>query len=251
MSVSIAKKFKGLLFIFFLCRSAHADSRLVLNLTNLPQTDIALIKAEAKKDPDEFLPDNTTPGSVAMAQLEGFYQQFLTPKLSGFPALYAGYITISSPEGLIVFPLRHAQQKLYVAITPDIKLIHVKGSSFSHAEYSPDPNVPLALYKYEKLEDNKQQAYWHVTKISKPDNARINPISVVILTHPNNIYVPEGDFIATASEQLVIPPVRIIGNQDKELINMRLLDIQQYFETVKKDAKRANDTTVVKITTTF
>lgn len=253
MNASIAKKIKGLVLIFFLGSPAlYADTRLMLYFTHLPQSEIALIQQELSKDPALTpLLENNTPGGLAVAQVEQNFKQFLTPKLSGFPVLYAGYITVTDSEGLAMFPLRHAQQKLYIAITPDIKMIHVKGSSFSHAEYSPDPNVPLALYKCEKLEDEKKQLYWKVTKIDRPDNNRINPISVVILTHPDNIFVPQTDFLAGSGEQLVVPPLRVVGNQDKELVNTRLLDITPYFERVKIEQKRANDTTVQKITTTF
>lgn len=254
MNASISKKFIVAAAIFFLLGLVmHADTRLMLYFTHLQQSEIALIKAELQKDVSEntILDQNNTPGKLAQHQLDQAFKQYLTPKLSGFPVLYAGYITITGSDGLAMFPLRHAQQKLYIAVTPDIKLIHVKGSSFSHTEYSPDPQVPLALYKCEKLEDEKKVFYWKVTKIEKPDSMRINPITVVILTHPDNIFIAPADIKSAPGEQIVVPPIRVIGNQDKELVSLRLIDIEQYFEKVRIEQKRANDTTVQKITTTF
>lgn len=259
MSASISKKINvaGTIFLLLLWQSVAADTQLVLYFTHLPESEIAAVKTELKKDPsvvDVLGADASkaeTPGEFVTNQLEQTMRQFLTPKLSGFPLLYAGYTTITDGNGLATFPLRHAQQKLYIAVTPDIKMIHVKGTSFSHTEYSADMNVPLALYKLEKSEDDKKQMFWKISKIEKPDNNRINPITVVILSHPENIYIPEGSVMATPGEQMVIPPIRVVGNQDKDLVNLRTLDITQHFEKVQIKAKRANDNTVQKITTTF
>ncbi len=255
MKASISEKFKGLALVFvFLIQSLQADTRLVLYFSHLPQSEISLIQSEFKKEQSNStneLITLSTPGGLAADQVEHAMKQFLTPKLSGFPILYAGYITVTDSHGLATFPLRHAQQKLYIAVTPDIKMIHVKGSSFSHAEYSPEQAVALSLYKCEKLEDDKKQPFWKVSKIDKPDTNRINPITAVILTHPDNIYLPEGDIMASEGEQLILPPIRVIGTQDKDLVNLRLLDIKPYFEQVQSEQKRVNDTTIQKITTTF
>lgn len=273
MNASISKKFIVAAPMFFLLALVvHADTRLMLYFTHLPQSEISAIKAELNKalraprharderdveapqgerDLVAIMEQNGTPGSLAQNQVDQAFKQYLTPKLSGFPLLYAGYITVTGDDGLAIFPLRHAQQKLYIAVTPDIKMIHVKGSSFSHAEYSPDRNTPLALYKCERLEDEKKDSYWKVTKIEKPDSMRINPITVVILTHPDNIFIEPKDLKSPAGEQIVVPPIRVIGNQDKELVSLRLIDLGRYFEKVRIEQKRANDTTVQKITTTF
>ncbi|MBM3887021.1 hypothetical protein FJ364_03745 [Candidatus Dependentiae bacterium] len=255
MKISITKKYKHLAGIFiFLSHQIQADTRLVFNFSNLPQPEIAIIQKEFKAGDEHSswqLVTLSTPGGLAADQIEQTMRQFLTPKLSGFPLLYSGYVTVTDTHGLATFPLRHAQPKLYIAITPDIKMIHVRGSSFSHAEYSPEQNTPLSLYKCEKLEDDKKQPFWKVSKITHPDSNRINPITVVILTNPDNIFIPEGDIMTPGGEQLITPPIRVIGNQDKEIINLRLLDIKPYFEQVQNEQKRANDTTVQKITTTF
>jgi hypothetical protein len=253
MNASISKKLiKLVLVIPLLFRVMQADTRLMLYFTHLPQSEITAIKDAAKADPEiAMLQLVSTPGNLAAQQVEQTFKQYLTPKLSGFPLLYAGYITVTDNDGLATFPLRHTQQKLYIAVTPDIKMIHVKGSSFSHAEYHQTHSNPLSLYKCEKLEDDKKVPFWKVSKIDKPDNNRINPITVVILTHPDNIFIATGDVMASAGEQLVLPPIRVIGNQDKDLVNLRLLDIKRNFEEVQNEQKRANDTTIQKITTTF
>jgi hypothetical protein len=238
--------------VILLSASVHADPQLVLNFSHLSQADMAIIKNELKTDATiASLLDTQTPGELASDQLQAAFNQVLTPHLSGFPVLYAGYITSTDEAGLAILPLRHAQEKLYIAVTPDIRLIHVKGQSFSHAEYLPDRITQLALYKCEKLLDDKEVPFWRVTKIERPDDSRINPISVIILTNPDNIFVQTGDIKAASSEQLVLPPIRVVGNQDKNAVALRLLDIKPYFEEVKKEQKRANPTTTVKITTTY
>lgn len=255
MKASITKKL--ILLVFTMLGTGQklcADTRLMLYFTHLPQSELVLIKQTLQADQVQNplqTADAQTPAELANLQLENIFKQFLTPKLSGFPVLYGGYVTVTDPDGLAMFPLRHSQPKLYIAVTPDIKLIHVKGTSFSHAEYTAHGTAPLALYKCERLEDEKQKPFWKITKIQKPDNNRINPLTIVILSHPDNIYVAEADSMASAGEQFVVPPIRVIGNQDKELVNLRLLDIKPYFEQVKTEKKRVNDTTIQKITTTF
>ena len=98
-------------------------------------------------------------------------QAWLTPKLSGFIAIYAGFMDISDRDGLISFPLRHVSPKINVAVTEQINLIKVKENTISHREFLPQNQVPSKLYSFERKEDidpkdpTKKTTYWSVKEI--------------------------------------------------------------------------------------
>ena len=68
----------------------------------------------------------------------------------------AGIACLSNAEGLLTFPLRHAGNAVYVAITTDIEPIIVKGNTVSHFLFK-DKNK-VKRYLFEKKVDEKEQA---------------------------------------------------------------------------------------------
>ncbi len=253
MNRTISKNLRLILSLaLVLYPAAQADTRLVVNLAHLPSSEISTICNELMKDTSaQQLPTGATPGETSVHQIDAFMRKQLTPNLSGFRVFYAGYTTISDSNGLAVFPLRHTQSKVYIAVTANVKLVHVKGTTFSHGEYTPDQNAPLKLYKCEKLEDPNKKDYWKITKIDKPDRMRINPISVIIATHPDNVFIEEKDFMPYQGEQFVLPPIRIVGGQDKDSIELRLLDNKPHFEKIATQKKRSTDISTSTMITTY
>ena len=82
-----------------------------------------------------------------------------------------------------------------------------------------------------------------------PKNKKINPITVIILAKPKNLFVLEGDFMAAKNVQLILPNIYVIGNKDKEKILLKMLDIKRYFERIKAKEKKASDTSMQKMIT--
>ena len=251
MNRTISKNLRflvGLTLIFHAI--IQADSRLVVNLTHLPATEISALKNELLKDPHNPLPNGETPGEISIQQIDALLKQQLMPELNGFRVVYAGYTTITDNKGLAIFPRRNPENKVYVAVTANFKTIRVKGETISHAEYTPEPNTPLKLYKCEKLLDEDKKDFWRVTKIKNPDKNRINPISVIIATHPNNVFIEEKDYMPYQGEQFVLPPIRIIGGQDNAATALKLLDLTHSYESVKYEQKPGKGPSVQKMITT-
>ena len=189
--------------------------------------------------------DNNTPGQNSRKLVKHQLKHLLKPKLSGFIGIYAGYWDYSDTDGLLSFPLRHPTPKVYIAITPQIALINVKGNTYSHKEFV--PNVPARLYLFEKKVDAKKIPYWQVSEAKIPENLKINAITIVILNKPDNIFVQLGDIKSNENVQLVLPELYVVGNIDHEKIILNNLDMERFFEQINTDKKQVSDSAVQKM----
>jgi len=169
----------------------------------------------------------------------------LLPKVSGFVAIYGGYIDYSNEDGSIQFPLLHKEKKIYLVITPEIKLTNVFGSTISHKNFIKD--VPAEVYLLEKKKnDETQTVYWRVTKEKKPDHNRINPLSIVLLTRPKNLVVSTGDFITPKTQNFILPGVYVVGNSNNAKSVLNFLDIRHFFEQIDR-VEKAHKKTLQKL----
>ena len=80
-----------------------------------------------------------------------------------------------------------------------------------------------------------------------PKNNRISPLTVVILSKPKNFVVPEGHFKTIENPQLVLPEIYTVGNIDKEKILLQNIGIKRYFEIIKTEEKKVDETTIQKL----
>lgn len=225
---------------------SNADNRIILYLKPAPTNIINQALAEAKKDVSS--PKNTQklPSKTVKKQINGS-RAWLTPKLSGFVAIYSGFMDISDRDGLISFPLRHVTPKLNIAITEQINLVKVKENTIAHREFLPPDKVQTKLYNLEQKEDvdpedpTKKTQYWSVKEIPLPTDHKINPLTLVIFAKPSNIYVPVGDFMSVESSHLVLPEIYVIGNKNQSNILFQTLDITRYFEPINKEQEKIDD----------
>jgi hypothetical protein len=222
--------------------SIYADNRISLRLKPPPKDVIQQCIDETKGQSvaDKIVEENT-PGQISMKLLKNGLRSYSYPSVSGFMAIYSGYMDISSKDGLLEFPLRHATSKIYIAIAPSVELVKVKGETISHREFTLDNESKL--YLCERKVDEKKNAYWSVKEEKISENKKINPITLVIFAKTKNIYLPEVDVLATESSHLVLPDLYVIGNFDQEKILLQALDLKRYFEDVKKEEKKAGDIT--------
>jgi hypothetical protein len=177
-------------------------------------------------------------------------KEFLNPSLSGFLALYSGYMDYSNPDGQVSFPLRHENNKVYLIITPSIRLITVKGNTISHKEFDESVKDKTEIYLFEKKEDQNKQFFWQVKKEDYPEDKIISPLSVVILTDPKNLYITTGDFMATENKQMVLPKnIFVITNNQSRKILLNFMNMEKYFEPIDIKDKKINKTLFQKIMT--
>jgi hypothetical protein len=241
-------KFFTVLLLFFstVAKNLNADNRIVIYLKTPPPGILKQAITQAKK---EITPSDkqAIPSKTVKKQINGKAQAWLTPKLSGFIAIYAGFMDISDRQGLVSFPLRHTTPKINVAVTEQINLVKVKENTISHREFLPQNQVESKLYTFERKEDinpkdpTKKTIYWSVKEIPLPADNKINPLTLVILTKPENLFIPVGDFMAVESNHLVLPEIYVIGNMDQENILLQALDFSRYFETITIEDKKIDD----------
>jgi hypothetical protein len=227
-----------------------ADGRIVFCLKIPPPKIIKQTLAEINKAQANGQTVNNKqkiPSKTVKKQINGISNAWLTPNLSGFISIYAGFMDISDRQGLISFPLRHTAPKINVAITEQVKLIKVKENTISHREFFPQNLIPSKLYCFERKEDinpkdpTKKTIYWNIKEIPIPTDNKINPLTLVILTKPSNLFIPVGDFMTVESNHLVLPEIYVIGNKGQENILFQTLDIRRYFETITTEDKKIDD----------
>src|SRR5579862_7344471 len=117
------------LVFLLVCQYVHADNRIMIFLKNAPEravdgavqdamTDVAINTAQGQAYILGKLAtmDQQTPSYNSAKNLKNAIRASLTQKLNGFLGIYAGYFGYSDHKGLLSFPLRHANPKLYIAI---------------------------------------------------------------------------------------------------------------------------------------
>lgn len=238
--------FLKILLLGLLGMQLYADQYIIIQLCHLPPEEITSLEDDFFKDLslkkiERF--NQKSPSSISRKQLKLTLQKLLTPKLSNVAAVYAGYRDISNPDGKIMLPLRHTAQKLYIAITPLLNLVGAKGNSIAHREYASDDVV---IYECTKQQDPKSQvSFWQVKHVSMPSNRIVNPLTVVLLSKPENIIMREGDFpMAESSGHLIMPPLYVISNSEQEELLLRSLSIGNYFEPVMEHRQKVGDVSV-------
>ncbi|MFA5075443.1 MAG: hypothetical protein WC436_05075 [Candidatus Babeliales bacterium] len=226
-------------FIFIIKNLGAADNRIIIRLNPVPEQIIDSVHEKILKDLQEqklASMKHKTPSQISQKPLKNLLKNFL-PDLSGFIAIYKGYMDYSTKKGFISFPLRQASPKLYLAITPRVELIKIKGNTISHQKYM--QNTPTKIYLFEKKQDKNKQFFWQVNEQKLPKNNIVNSLTVVLLTKPKNLYVVQGDFMSNKSGHLILPNnIYILDNLNNNKILLNSLNAKRYFETIKYNEKK-------------
>jgi len=172
------------------------------------------------------------------------------PVLSGFFCTYGGYCDYSDDDGLIAFPLRHTAPKIYLLIARTIKMESIKPNTISHPEIPTE--TAAKLYVFEKKEDPKRgYYYWDIRPQELPEDGKINDITLVIMTNPDNIYVPIGKkIIFTPSPHLILPPIYVVGNKEHNTIALETTDLKKFLEEVSFEQKQSAKKKMIRRRTT-
>jgi hypothetical protein len=236
----VLKTFLGLIVV---CIYLNADNRIVFYLNKAPQAAFDLAKRDLERENDikkiEKM-NKKLPSELSHKVVRGEIEKYLMPGISGFMALYSGYVDYSNKDGLISFPLRHTSPRLYLVVTPDIKLVKVKGNTISYLELK--KGIPAKIYLFEKREDKNKQYFWHASEQKIPANRHINNLSVVLLTKPKNVYVALGDFLSNNSKHIVLPnDIYVVGVGGNNKILLESLNIKRYFEPVEFEEQKVSN----------
>jgi hypothetical protein len=236
------KKSKILLISLLTITTIKADNRIIIYLNSVPEQALNSVEQELAKEQGIKKINNITqktPGQLSKRLIKNEAKKSSIPKPGGFLALYAGYCDYSNPDGQISFPLRHTTSKLYLVITKKIKLDKLKGETLSHLEF--EKEEPTQIYLFEKKKDKRKKFFWKVSLAQKPQNNKISPLSVVLLTNPKNIYVPLAEFMSDATKHLILPNIYAVGNIDKNAMLLNTINIKRYFEPIDVQNEKTSD----------
>ena len=260
--ISVSFLYSDTRILFYLNPAPAQINEWVKNNTESQLVESQLIESRLLKKENAKIEkinkiDKKTPGEVSQKLLKNEYKKYLSPKLGGFLALYGGYVDYSNIDGQVSFPLRHDQSKMYLVITPKIELIKVKGNTISHKEFDPEEKKNTQVYLFEKKEDKDKKFYWQVSKqetseetFNVTEEKIINPLSVVLLTKPKNIFVATGDFMSNDNKQLVLPTnIYVLSNNQNSKILLNFMNIKNYFEPIEIEDKKVSDVLFEKIIT--
>lgn len=239
---------KTIFLMGILCWAGHlwSDNRILLTFAAPPQAAVDALLAQDLPGQASAISkkinamEDQGPSKNTLKSLKYAIKTHLHPKVSGFMVAYGGYTDTSNRDGTISLPLRHTTPKIYLAITPDFSLVKVKDQTISHAKFK--PGVPTVLYQCERAKDKTNIVYWDIKQIPLPADNRINPITVLIITKPSNLYVPVGKHLSVESPHLVLPDINVVGNVDNNDALLQTLDQKIYYEMIQSDVRKPSET---------
>jgi hypothetical protein len=215
------------------CFSIFSGKQLVARLSPPPTSAISQAKEEFQKlNPNDELPDS--------------FKIKKDKRVSGFMTIYGGYYDFSDKDGTISFPLRHESPKSYIVITPRVEMIKLLKETISHQKVGPAPvsreiSIPsksgAKIYLLEKLKNKDNSLYWSVTEQPIPENRKISKIAITILTNPDNIFVPTGNFFISEKDHMVLPAIHVVGRKGVARSISNNIEITRYFEPIRKKNK--------------
>lgn len=233
----------------------RADNRLFTYLQHAPLVAIKDAETDVLAERSIQKIQSGQPHKIASKLFKAELAKGLMPTLSGFPALYAGYIDYSNEDGLIQFPLRHTAPKVYLVVTPAIKMVPLSGNTFQFLKIADDQGQfhevaiekpeQTQIYCYERKKLKDETLFWEVSAVDIPESRRISMISIVLLTPARNVMVQTGSFVIDATQQLhlQLPSPFIVGEVDKNKALIGAASMLPFFEPIDVTSKKINEMT--------
>ncbi len=165
------------------------------------------------------------PGKIAKNSIK---RKHTGPMVKGIFSTYGGYIAMSNYDGQTTFPRKHAIATIYFVITNKITPIMMAGNTIHHWEI--EEGTPAAMYKAERLHDEKQEVYyWLVTEVPLPKDNHLPLESITILAQPKHVYIPEGITLTDDTPNLLLPDIYIKKGININSNALYLLNVRQFF----------------------
>lgn len=152
-------------------------------------------------------------------------------QIAGIWATYAGFIESSDSFGQITFPRKQTNTTLFVLITNRITPIVMFEQTIAHWERVPD--APSRMYKYSRITDPETNlTYWDVQDMPLSADINIPLETLIIIAHPNNIFVPTGITITQEGPNLLLPT--LYAHKGIDIINdsLYILNLTHLFGQV-------------------
>lgn len=226
-----------ILLLLTLCsieKTMYATNLVSIQFKQLPAEIIKQLELDYAASEQPAISPAPSPSQASMNLVKSTLRTML-PAINGLQVFYAGVNAFSDHEGLVQFTLQHKDPVIKLAITEDFKLIKIRSNTVATQDLTNKP-YPITLYTFErkenasiKTQDKTATRYWHVTKNDTPDKDSLDKTVFILLSDPNNFYIPTGDFITEeTSEQIILPPLYVINNTAQNKTLLDALDKTRY-----------------------
>lgn len=180
---------------------------------------------------------NLLPGALA----NKIANSLITQANRGIFVTYGGYLVVSNFNGQVTFPRMQQKTDFTLIVTEKINPVLMIGNTIHHWETL--PNAPAAWYSISRNQDSQTKLfYWEVQPIAKPQDAIVPLNSIVIFAKPKNIIVPTGITLSNDNPQLILPAVYIVKNNSNVIPALEVLQVRQFFGTLRLNDKKENAT---------
>ena len=166
----------------------------------------------------------------------------------GVMAMYLGYTSLSDKNGQITFLRKHQEPIINLLVTQSIQPVFILAPSTIH-NWMINKNMPTKMYQFKFHKDPQTELYYIETKeIPLPQDSMIPLETILIITHPKNIFVPAGATITHYSPNLILPPIYVKKDFDYTYNVLYTNSIKHYFESITSNYK-SEEQSVAKIIT--
>ena len=196
---------------------------------------------KAKKNDQELLDKESLEKLSKKIQQPGFVSGKIikrSKRSSGVPGImcmYGGHVSLSDQKGQVVFPKLQDTPAMNFLITKGIKAAYILAPATIH-NWQIDPKHPSKMYHVQLKQNQETQLYYFEATLAEiPKNNSIPLNTVIIMSDPENIFIPLGATITDYSPNLALPNIYIKKEFCFIYNAFYTLAIKQYFEQTYAD----------------
>ena len=154
-----------------------------------------------------------------------------SPGVPGVMCMYAGHIALSDEKGQIVFPRLQNSENPHVnlLVTKGLKPAYILAPATVYG-WQIDPAQPTKMYHFQLKQNQETQLYYfEATEKTAPKNNGIPLDTIIIISEPENVFIPLGATITDYSSNLTLPNIYIKKEFCFIYNSFYTLAIKQYF----------------------
>lgn len=168
-----------------------------------------------------------------------------TDSIEGVMFLYAGNIAISNRWGQVTFPCLQQSRTMNILVTPTIEPSYILAPSTIQSWNFQNSSNQKAWYTVTSEYDHETSLYYHMTqKTDGPSDNSIPLNTIILISNPDDVYIPQGATIIQQSSSLVLPDIFIKRTFCFVYNSLYNLAIKQYFDQTTQTIKQDGQTVI-------
>jgi len=149
----------------------------------------------------------------------------------GIFAIYYGFFTLTDQTGLITYPGQTQKESINILVSDDISPVFLLKNTIGFWEF----NNPFSrMYSFTRKKDDETGIYfWDVSEKKLPQNKRIPLNTIIIVSDPDSIEIPEGITPTTKSVNMILPDIYAKKGANYIENALFMLTIRPFFSMIK------------------